>query len=133
MLSRRHRTAAAALPITRCEHPLLAAAGASTSLLRQERQHTSYTGVAQNPDQSFLWHPGDAQAGKINVFVERTNLRHPQIFSTQMGDARIMIVATKPARFGEFRCGACGFAFEGMGGRQDRQSAVRLNASTSPE
>jgi hypothetical protein len=32
MLSRRHRTAAAAPPITRCEHPLLAAAGASTSL-----------------------------------------------------------------------------------------------------
>lgn len=78
------------------------------------------TGVAQKPDKSFLWHPGDTQAGKINVFVERTNLRHSQIFGTQMGDACIMIVATKPARFGEFRCGACGFAFEGMGGREAR-------------
>jgi hypothetical protein len=37
-----------------------------------------------------------------------------------MGDARIMIVATKPARFGEFHCGACGFAFEAIGGREAR-------------
>ena len=93
MLSCRYRTAGATPPITECEHCLFAAVGGSTALVAKGGS-TPRILASSKPDKSFLLHPGDAQAGKINVFVERSNFRHAQIFGTQMRDARVMIVAT---------------------------------------
>jgi feruloyl esterase len=68
-------------------------------------------------DSSLLRHPGLAQTGEISGLEEGADLRHPEIPNgPQTGEARITTIAVQPAGFGEFRGGALGLLFEGIGG-----------------
>ena len=66
----------------------------------------------------FFRHPGLALAGEKGGLDQGADFRHPVRYGgLQVGDARITTIGGEPPRFGEFRSGAFGLAFESIGGR----------------